>query len=184
MRKTMAIPTFKERYQKVVRPKLAEELAIKNMERVPRLKKIVLNMGFGIVDKDALKVHTAEMAAITGQRPLITKARKSISNFKLRAGMSIGAKVTLRGNRMYEFLERFVGAALPRIRDFRGLPPRSFDKGGNYTIGVKEQTIFPEVDPNAATAVQGMDITFVSTARDAREAKTLLRLLGLPFMEK
>lgn len=180
----MAIPRLKDHYQKVVRPKLAEELGIKNAQRLPRLRKIVINMGFGIVDKDAIKVHTAEMAAITGQKPLITKAKKSISNFKLRAGMNIGAKVTLRGTRMYEFLDRFISAALPRIRDFRGLPPRSFDKGGNYTIGVKEQTIFPEVDPNAVTAVQGMDITFVTGANDAREAKALLRLLGLPFMDK
>jgi large subunit ribosomal protein L5 len=180
----MATPRLKEHYQKIVCPKLAGELGIKNSQRIPRLRKIVINMGFGIVDKDALKVHTAELAAITGQKPLITKARKSISNFKLRAGMNIGAKVTLRGTRMYEFLDRFISAALPRIRDFRGLPPRSFDKGGNYTIGVKEQTIFPEVDPNAVTSVQGMDITFVTGASDAREAKALLRLLGLPFMDK
>jgi large subunit ribosomal protein L5 len=180
----MATPRLKDHYDKVVRPKLAVELGIANVQRLPRLRKIVINMGFGIVDKDALKVHTAELAAITGQKPLITKARKSISNFKLRAGMNIGAKVTLRGPRMYEFLDRFISAALPRIRDFRGLPPRSFDKGGNYTIGVKEQTIFPEVDPNAVTSVQGMDITFVTGASDAREAKALLRLLGLPFMDK
>jgi large subunit ribosomal protein L5 len=180
----MAIPTLKERYLKVVRPALAQEFGLGNVERVPRLKKIVVNMGFGIVDKDALKVHTAELAAVTGQKPLVTRARKSISNFKLRAGMNIGAKVTLRGDRMYEFMHRFVSAALPRIRDFRGLSGRAFDRHGNYTLGVKEQTIFPEIDPNAVTAVQGMDITFVTTAPDAKEAKALLRGLGLPFADK
>jgi len=180
----MAIPTLKERYLNVVRPALGREFGLTNMERVPRLKKIVVNMGFGIVDKDALKVHTAELAAITGQKALVTKARKSISNFKLRAGMNIGAKVTLRGNRMYEFMQRFVSAALPRIRDFRGLSGRAFDKHGNYTVGIKEQTIFPEVDPNAVTGVQGMDITFVTTAPDAKEAKALLKGLGLPFADK
>lgn len=180
----MAIPTLKERYLNVVRPALAQEFGLANLERVPRLKKIVVNMGFGIVDKDALKLHTAELAAITGQKPLVTRARKSISNFKLRAGMNIGAKVTLRGTRMYEFMHRFVSAALPRIRDFRGLSSRAFDKHGNYTLGVKEQTIFPEIDPNAVTAVQGMDITFVTTASDAKEAKALLKGLGLPFADK
>jgi large subunit ribosomal protein L5 len=180
----MAIPTLKERYLKVVRPALAQEFGLGNVERVPRLKKIVVNMGFGIVDKDALKVHTAELAAVTGQKPLVTRARKSISNFKLRAGMNIGAKVTLRGDRMYEFMHRFVSAALPRIRDFRGLSGRAFDRHGNYTLGIKEQTIFPEIDPNAVTAVQGMDITFVTTAPDAKEAKALLKGLGLPFADK
>jgi large subunit ribosomal protein L5 len=176
--------TLKEKYNTDVRAKLAEELHLGNPNRIPKLKKIVVNMGFGIVDKDALKVHTEELTKITGQRPLITKARKSISNFKLREGMSIGAKVTLRGNRMYEFMERFIGAALPRIRDFRGVPAKSFDPHGNFTVGIKEQTIFPEIDPNNVTAVQGMDITFVTTATDAKEAFALLKRLGMPFAEK
>jgi large subunit ribosomal protein L5 len=176
--------TLKEKYSTEVRAKLAEELKLSNANRVPRLSKIVINMGFGIVDKDALKTHTEELTRIAGQRPVITKSRKSISNFKLREGMSIGAKVTLRGSRMYDFMERFIGVALPRIRDFRGVPTRSFDPHGNYTIGIKEQTIFPEIDPNAVSAVQGMDITFVTTATDAKEAFALLKRMGMPFAEK
>lgn len=178
------MPTLKEKYNTEVRSKLAEELKLSNPNRIPRLSKIVINMGFGIVDKDALKTHTEELTKIAGQRPVITKARKSISNFKLREGMSIGAKVTLRGGRMYDFMERFIGVALPRIRDFRGVPTRSFDPSGNYTIGIKEQTIFPEIDPNNVGGVQGMDITFVTTATNAKEAFALLKRMGMPFAEK
>lgn len=176
--------TLKEKYNTEIRAKLAEELQLSNPNRIPKLSKIVINMGFGIVDKDALKTHTEELTKIAGQRPVITKARKSISNFKLREGMSIGAKVTLRGNRMYDFVERFIGVALPRIRDFRGVSPRSFDPSGNYTIGIKEQTIFPEIDPNNVGGVQGMDITFVTTATNAKEAFALLKRMGMPFAEK
>ena len=175
---------LKEKYDKEVRPKLQEALGLGNLLRVPRLEKIVVNMGMGIKDKDVLKAHTDQLALITGQKPQVTKARKSISNFKLRGGMSIGAKVTLRGARMYEFLDRLISAALPRIRDFRGLPRNSFDGRGSYTMGIREQTVFPEIDPNHAGPVQGMDITIVTTAEDDREAFELLKMLGLPFAGK
>lgn len=175
---------LKDRYVKEVQPKLKEQLGIANPMRVPRLVKVVVNMGFGVDDKDAMKVHVDELAAITGQRPMVTKARKSISNFKLREGMTIGAKVTLRGERMYEFLDRLISAALPRIRDFRGLSTTSFDGRGNYSLGIREQTIFPEVDPNKVSGTQGMDVTIVTTARADKEALEMLRLLGMPFATK
>lgn len=175
---------LQERYRKEVMPKLREVFGFSNPMRVPRLRKVVINMGFGVVDKDTLKKHTDELAMITGQRPVVTRARTSISNFKLRVGTPIGAKVTLRGRRMYEFLERLIGAALPRIRDFRGLPRHAFDGRGNYSLGLREQTVFPEIDPNQVTRVQGMDITLVTTAQNDREAFELLRLMGIPFSEK
>jgi large subunit ribosomal protein L5 len=175
---------LRDKYEKEAIPKLKEKMGITNAMRVPRLKKVVVNMGFGADDKDNVKPHAEELARVTGQKPVIMKAKKSISNFKLREGMNIGAKVTLRGERMYEFLDRFINAALPRIRDFRGLSPNSFDGRGNYTIGVKEQTILPEIDPNNVTATQGMDITIVTTARDDKEACELLKLLGMPFAGK
>jgi large subunit ribosomal protein L5 len=177
-------PRLKEKYVKDVMPRLSETLGVANRLRLPRLTKVVVNMGIGIADKDAFKSHVEELTAITGQKPVITKARKSISNFKLRQGMNIGAKVTLRGNRMYEFLDRFISAALPRIRDFRGLSPSGFDGRGNYTLGIKEQTIFPEIDPNHAGAIQGMDITVVTTGRTDQESRELLALLGMPFAAK
>jgi len=180
----MGVPRLKEKYVKEVVPKLMKELGITNPMRVPRLVKVVINMGIGIAEKDALKIHVEELTKISGQKPVITKARKSISNFKLREGMSIGAKVTLRGNRMYEFMDRMISAALPRIRDFRGLPVGSFDGHGNYTMGIKEQTIFPEIDPNHVSAVQGMDITIVTGTEDDREARELLKMLGMPFAGK
>ena len=176
--------TLKDKYDKEVVPKLKETLGTKNRLRLPRLEKVVLNMGFSVADKDAVKIHTEELMKIAGQKPVVTKARKSISNFKLRKGMNIGAKVTLRGERMYEFLDRFISAALPRIRDFRGLAPDSFDGQGNYTIGVKEQTILPEIDPNNVTAAQGLDITIVTRSRNDKEARELLKLLGMPFAGK
>jgi large subunit ribosomal protein L5 len=176
--------TLKERYETEVVPKLKLELGLKNPMRVPRLRKIIVNMGVGIVDKDEFQTHVTELARITGQKPIVTHAKKSISNFKLRQGMSIGAKVTLRGRRMYDFLERFISAALPRIRDFRGLPPHAFDAQGNYTLGVKEQTIFPEIDPNHVGAVQGMNITIVMDSRSRDESRLLLKGLGIPFAEK
>ena len=175
---------LKIKYRGEVAPKLKETLGLANSMSVPRLVKIVVNMGFGVSEKDAAKVHSAELAAITGQKPVLTRARKSISNFKLREGMTIGAKVTLRGDRMYEFLERLISAALPRIRDFRGLPISAFDSRGNYTLGIREQTIFPEIDPDKATVSQGMDVTLVTTARTKREALELLKLLGMPFAGK
>lgn len=169
-------------YERDVAPKLAEALGIHNRFGVPRMKKIVVNMGIGIAsEKDALKACTEDLASITGQKPIVTKAKNSISNFKLREGMPIGAKVTLRGARMYEFLDRLINAALPRIRDFRGVSPKSFDGRGNYTLGIQEQSIFPEMDPNNIKVNQGMDITFVTSTKDDREAFELLKRLGLPF---
>jgi large subunit ribosomal protein L5 len=151
--------------------------------RVPRLEKIVVNMGVGdaVRDSKVLDAAVEDLAIITGQRPVVTKARKSVAAFKLREGMSIGARVTLRGARMWEFLDRLLSTALPRIRDFRGLNPKSFDGHGNYSIGVTEQLIFPEIDYDKVAAVRGMDITIVTTARDDDEGRALLRALGFPF---
>lgn len=176
--------TLKERYQQEVVPTLKRELGITNPMRVPRVRKVVINMGIGIVDKDQFQNHVADLGRVCGQRPIVTRARKSISNFKLREGMQIGAKVTLRGARMYDFLERLIQAALPRIRDFRGLPPTAFDKQGNYTVGIREQTIFPEIDPNHVGATQGMNITIVTDSRSREEARLLLKSIGIPFAEK
>jgi len=173
--------TIREQYKTVVVPALKEKFGLKNTLMVPRLTKIVVNMGMGVADKDTLKTATEDLTAITGQRPVVTKARKSISNFKLREGMSIGAKATLRQARMYDFLDRLINAALPRIRDFRGVSAKGFDGRGNYTLGLKEQGIFPEIDPNHSGAVQGMNITIVTTAKTDAEARELLSLLGMPF---
>lgn len=176
--------SLKERYTSDLVPALKEELGIENRMKVPRLSKVVLNMGFGIVDKDALAAHVTDLGALSGQRPQVVKARRSISNFKLREGMNIGAKVTLRGDRMFEFLDRLINAALPRIRDFRGVSPRGFDGRGNFSMGIKELEIFPELDPNRIVGTQGMDITVVTTAAKDEEARALLKLLGMPFAEK
>jgi large subunit ribosomal protein L5 len=175
---------LKDIYKKEVAPKLAENLKCGNSHQIPKLKKMVVNMGIGIKDKDVFQRHLDELAAVTGQKPMLRKARKSISNFKLREGMSIGAKVTLRGERMYDFLDRLVSAALPRIRDFRGVPRTGFDGNGNYTLGIRDQTIFPEIDPNHAGEIQGMDISIVTSTRDNDEALMLLDLLGMPFAGK
>jgi large subunit ribosomal protein L5 len=175
---------LKEKYRSEVLPKLKSELGVKNVLRLPRLKKVVLNMGIGNARRDHAKELAEDLARIAGQRPVVTRARKSISNFKLREGMSVGAKVTLRGDRMYDFLDRLIHVALPRIRDFRGISPRSFDGRGSYTLGVKEQAIFPEIDPNAVTTPQGLDITIVTTGRTDAEARLLLKLLGMPFAAK
>ncbi len=172
--------SVKEKYKQII-PELQKKLGVANRMQLPRLNKVVINMGFGIVDKDVIKKRVEGLAKLAGQRPVITKARKSISNFKLRAGMSIGAKVTLRSHRMYEFLDRFINAALPRIRDFRGLSVRGFDGRGNYTMGIKEMDIFPEIDPNELAGSQGMDITIVTTADSDEHAREMLRLLGMPF---
>jgi large subunit ribosomal protein L5 len=176
-------PRLKERYKQEVLPTLQRDLELGNPMRVPRLEKIVINMGVGDAIRDAklLDAAVADLATITGQKPAITKSRKSIAAFKLRAGMSIGAKVTLRGARMWEFLDRLVSTALPRIRDFRGLDPDAFDGSGNYSIGVTEQLIFPEIDYDKVVKVRGMDITIVTTAQDDDEARALLRALGFPF---
>lgn len=175
---------MKEKYRKEVAPKLQAELGVGNVMRVPRVAKIVVNMGIGTARKDNLKQLTEDLAKITGQRAQVTRSRQSISNFKLRKGMTVGARVTLRGARMYDFMERLVSSALPRIRDFRGISPRGFDGRGNYTLGLREQSIFPEIDPNTVTTAQGMDVTFVTTARNDDEARRLLKLMGMPFAEK
>jgi large subunit ribosomal protein L5 len=173
---------LKEKYQEQVVPALKQKYGITNPMVVPKLEKIVVNMAFGIVDKDTQKSVIEDLAKITGQKPALCAARKSISNFKLREGMVIGAKVTLRGNRMYDFLDRFINIALPRIRDFRGVPNKGFDHRGNYTLGLKEQTIFPEIDLSRHGAPeQGMDITIVTTADTDEKAKELLTQLGMPF---
>jgi large subunit ribosomal protein L5 len=176
-------PRMKERYRNELVGPLQEELGITNVMRVPRLEKIVVNMGVGEAVKDAklLDAAVADLATITGQKPAIRRARKSIAGFKLREGMAIGAKVTLRGARMWEFLDRLVSTALPRIRDFRGLDANAFDGHGNYTMGVTEQLIFPEIDYDKVVKVRGMDITFVTTAWTDDEGRALLRALGFPF---
>ena len=171
---------LKEEYNSKIVPALEEKLGTKNRMLVPRLQKVVINMGFGIVTKDEQKSLVDDLAAIAGQRPMLCRAKKSISNFKLREGMVIGAKVTLRGDRMWEFVERLVNAALPRIRDFHGVPNRGFDGRGNYTLGLKEHAIFPEL-VEASGPQSGMDVTFVTSSNDNKAAKELLIALGMPF---
>jgi len=169
-------------YESTIIDKLREGGGYVNRHQVPRISKIVINIGLNVnVDRDALNWASDELALITGQRPALTKARVSISNFKLREGMPIGAKVTLRGRRMYEFLDRLINVALPRIRDFRGISPRAFDGRGNYNLGLSEQGIFPEIDPNKIKRTQGMDVTLVTTANTDAEARELLTLFGMPF---
>ena len=174
---------LKERYQKEVAPAIAKEFGIKNPMAIPRVKKVVLNMGMGeaIANAKILDTASEELRAITGQKPVVTKAKKSIASFKLRQGMPIGVMVTLRGERMYEFLDRLVSIALPRVRDFRGISPKAFDGRGNYTIGVREQLIFPEIDFNKVDKLRGMNISIVTTARDDEQARALLKGLGMPF---
>jgi large subunit ribosomal protein L5 len=173
---------LKEKYLKEVVPALKKSGKYANPMDVPKLSKIVINMGVRAdVERDVLKALAEDLGKISGQRPVITKATKSIANFKLREGMPIGAKVTLRGERMYNFLERMIHAALPRIRDFRGVSPKAFDGRGNYTLGLKEQTIFPEIVPDQVKKVQGMDITMVTTAKTNDDARELLKLMGIPF---
>ena len=174
---------LKEYYSKEVAPALMKKFSYKSTMQIPKLDKIVINVGAGEA-KDNSKVIDAictDLSAITGQKPLICKARKSVANFKLREGMAIGCKVTLRGERMYEFLDRFFNVALPRVRDFRGINPDSFDGRGNYNMGLKEQLIFPEIDYDKIDKVRGMDICFVTTATTDEEARELLKLMGAPF---
>jgi large subunit ribosomal protein L5 len=175
---------LKEKYMTELAPKLQEKLGLANKMLIPRMQKVVLNMAFGIVEKDVQKHIIDDLTKITGQKPMMCKARKSISNFKLREGMIIGAKVTLRGKRMYDFIERLVNSALPRIRDFRGVPNRGFDGRGNYTLGLKEHTIFPEMVDSGVGADTGMDVSFVTSARNNAEARELLMALGVPFVGK
>jgi large subunit ribosomal protein L5 len=177
--------TLNQTYKETIVPKLIEDLGYKNIYQVPKLEKIVINMGVGIQgDRDELKSVAEDLANITGQRPVITRAKVSISNFKLREEMPIGAKVTLRGARMYEFMDRLISTALPRIRDFRGVSYKAFDGRGNYTMGLQEQGIFPEINPDRIKKTQGMDISFVTSAQTNDEAFQLLKLLGMPFAAK
>ena len=177
------VPRLKQRYRAEVISRLQGELGYANVMQVPTIEKIVVNMGVGDAIKDGrmLEAAVGDLETITGQKPIVTKARKSIAGFKLREGMAIGAKVTLRGDRMWEFLDRLLSIALPRIRDFRGLPPKAFDGKGNYTIGVTEQLIFPEIDYDKVPRVRGMDITVVTTARTDDEGRALLLALGFPI---
>jgi len=177
---------LKEQFEKEFVSALKEELALGNPMEVPRVSKISVNMGVGEAKTDAKLLDDAveELTIITGQKPKITRARKSIANFKLREGMAVGCTVTLRGARMYEFLDRLVSIALPRIRDFRGIKPKSFDGRGNMSIGIKEQLIFPEIDYDSITQTRGLDITITTTARNDDEGRTLLKKLGMPFKER
>ena len=170
-------------YREQVVPRMRTELQIANLMQVPRISKITVNMGVGeaVADKKVMDAALADLSKITGQKPLVTKSRKAIAAFKIRAGLAIGAKVTLRGRRMYEFLDRLINIAMPRIRDFRGVSPRSFDGRGNYTLGVKEQIIFPEIQYDQIDQVRGMDITITTTARDDRMGRALLEAFSFPF---
>ncbi|HSQ56542.1 MAG TPA: 50S ribosomal protein L5 [Gemmata sp.] len=177
---------LQERYSKEILPALAKKLGRENRLSLPRLSKIVLNMGVGkaLQDKERMKQSAEHLMLIAGQRPQITKARMAVSGFRLREGNEIGCRVTLRGRRMYEFLDRLINIALPRIRDFRGLNPKSFDGNGNYSMGLTEQLVFPEVDPDKVSFTQGMDITFVTTTKKDDEARELLRMFGMPFRDE
>jgi large subunit ribosomal protein L5 len=179
------VPRLKERYRAEIASNLRESFAFANVMQVPGVVKVVVNMGVGDAARDAKLIDGAvrDLAAITGQKPLVRRAKKSIAQFKLREGQPIGAKVTLRGDRMWEFLDRLTSIALPRIRDFRGLSPKQFDGAGNYTFGVTEQSIFHEIDIDRIDRVRGMDITVVTTARTDDEGRALLRALGFPFRE-
>ncbi|MHB8263023.1 MAG: 50S ribosomal protein L5 [Acidimicrobiales bacterium] len=177
------VPRLRASYEKEVRPKIQSELGIVNVMQIPRLEKIVVNMGVGKATQQPslLEGAVADLTIISGQKPVITKARRSIASFKLRAGMPIGVKVTIRGDRAWEFLDRLVSTAIPRIRDFRGLSPKSFDGSGNYTFGVTEQLIFPEINYDKVDSPRGMDITICTTAKSDGDAYVLLKALGFPF---
>ena len=179
----MARARLREQYETTIRPALMQEFGYKNPMQVPRLEKIVVNMGVGDAVQDSKKAEAAaaDLTAITGQHPVITKAKRSIATFKLRQGMSIGCKVTLRRERMYEFLDRLITVALPRVRDFRGIPGKSFDGRGNFALGLKEQLVFPEIDYDRVDATRGMDVVIVTTARTDAEAKALLAAFRFPF---
>lgn len=175
--------TLKEKYLTEVRPSLIEQFGYKNILEAPRLEKVIINMGIG-EGKDNPKLLEAavkELSLITGQKPVITRAKKSVASFKLREGMSVGCKVTLRGEKMYDFVNKLINVALPRVRDFRGISPKSFDGRGNYSFGLKEQIIFPEINYDEVEKMQGMDIIIVTTAKTDEEARELLKKLGMPF---
>lgn len=176
---------LQERYRKEIAPRLAAKLGRTNPHSLPRLQKIVVNMGVGkaLTEKTRLEQAAEQLALITGQKALVTKAKKAVSGFRLREGNPIGCKVTLRGRRMFEFLDRLISIALPRIRDFRGVNPKSFDGHGNYSLGLAEQLVFPEIDPDKVNFTQGMDVTIVTSTNSDEEARELLRLFGMPFRE-
>ena len=178
------MPRLKDRYRKEIIPTLMEEFGYRNVMEVPRLQKIVINVGMGeaLQDVKALDAAARDIATITGQKPIITRAKKSIAGFKLREGNPIGVKVTLRGNRMYDFLDRMCNVALPRRRDFRGISPDSFDGRGNYTLGFREQLVWPEVDYDSIDKIRGMEVTIVTTAKTDEEARRLLQHFGMPFI--
>jgi large subunit ribosomal protein L5 len=184
-RAAVPYPRLKQRYREEIAPALREEFSFGNVMQIPTVTKVIVNMGVGEAARDSKLIDGAlrDLAAITGQKPQITKARKSIAQFKLREGMPIGAHSTLRGDRMWEFLDRLLSVALPRIRDFRGLSPRQFDGRGNYTFGLNEQAMFYEIDQDRTDRVRGMDITIVTTAQTDDEGRALLRRLGFPFKE-
>ena len=175
----------RDKYKNDIAPALAKEFDIKNPMAIPKVEKIVINMGLGEASTNAkvLDVATEELKSITGQKPVVTKAKKSIAAFKLRQGMSIGTMVTLRGERMYEFLDRLISVALPRVRDFRGISGKAFDGRGNYTLGIREQLIFPEIDFNKVDKTRGMNISIITTARNDDEARSLLKSMGMPFRQ-
>lgn len=178
---------LQERYQNEVRDQLQREFELRNVMQVPRIEKVVVNIGVGSetqTDSKALDAAVNDLTIITGQKPVIAKARKSIANFKLREGKPIGVKVTLRGQRMWAFLDRLMNVALPRVRDFRGVPPEAFDGRGNYTLGLREQLVFPEIDYDKIDKLRGMEITVVTTARNDEQGRRLLQLLGMPFSKK
>ncbi len=176
---------LKDKYKNDIAPAIAKEFDIKNPMAIPKVEKIVVNMGLGEGISNAKILDTAaeELKAITGQKPVITKAKKSIAAFKLRQGMNIGAMVTLRGDRMYEFLDRLISVALPRVRDFRGISGKAFDGRGNYTLGIREQLIFPEIDFNKVDKTRGMNISIITTAKNDEQARSLLKALGMPFKQ-
>ncbi len=179
----MATSRLHDFYKTTVVPRLQKDLNITNVMQVPKITKITINMGVGeaVADRKVMDAAVADLTKITGQKPLVTKARKAIASFKLRAGLAVGAKVTLRGPRMYEFLDRLISIAMPRIRDFRGVSPRAFDGRGNYSLGVKEQIIFPEIQYDQIDQVRGMDITITTTARDNQQGRALLEAFNFPF---
>lgn len=176
---------LREKYKKEIAPALAKEFDIKNPMAIPKITKVVVNMGLGEASSNSkiLDVATEELKAITGQKPVVTKAKKSIAAFKLRQGMSIGTMVTLRGEMMYEFLDRLISVALPRVRDFRGISGKAFDGRGNYTLGIREQLIFPEIDFNKVDKTRGMNISIITTAENDEQARSLLKSLGMPFRQ-
>ena len=182
----MSVPRLKGTYSEKVAPALKEQLGVANVMQIPRLEKIVVNMGVGEAVADRRQIESAmeELSLITGQKPRLNKSRRSVAGFKVREGMPVGASVTLRGNRMWEFFDRLLAVSIPRIRDFRGLNPRSFDGRGNYTFGVTEQLIFPEIDFDRVSSVRGMDITICTSATDDAAAKALLEAFGFPFRKQ